>query len=98
MYAETVDSDVRERAVHVTDMSPEGRDLADSMSSALHNACLTSRDLDFVNAQEHLLRNTITWRRSNKPRLAQARMNKEKKRCEEWLLRGWVWLALLETQ
>lgn len=50
MYAETADYDVTERAVRVTDMSPEGRYLARAITSALHHACLTSRDLDFVNA------------------------------------------------
>jgi 3-oxoacyl-(acyl-carrier-protein) synthase len=63
MYAETAGGDVTERAVYVTDMLPEGRGLADTINGALHNACLTSRDVDFVNAHEHLLRKTMTWRR-----------------------------------
>ncbi len=67
-----MDGDVSEHTMHVTDMSPEGRDLADSMNGALHHACLTSRDVNFVNAQEMLLRKTMTWRRSNKTRLTQA--------------------------
>jgi hypothetical protein len=34
----------------MTDMSPEGRDLARAINGALHNACLMSHDVDFVNA------------------------------------------------
>jgi 3-oxoacyl-(acyl-carrier-protein) synthase len=50
IYAEITGYDVAEHAVHMTDMSPEGRDLARAITGALCNAGLTPRDIDFVNA------------------------------------------------
>lgn len=50
IYAEITGYDVVEHAIHMTDMSPEGRDLARGIVGALQNACLVARDIDFVNA------------------------------------------------
>jgi 3-oxoacyl-(acyl-carrier-protein) synthase len=50
IYAEITGCDVTEHAVHMTDMSPEGRDLARAMSGALDKAHLSPQDIDFVNA------------------------------------------------
>ncbi len=50
IYAEITGYDVVEHAVHMTDMSPEGRDLARGIGGALKNACLVASDIDFVNA------------------------------------------------
>jgi len=50
IYAEITGYDVVEHAVHMTDMSPEGHDLARAISGALCNANLVPRDIDFVNA------------------------------------------------
>jgi 3-oxoacyl-(acyl-carrier-protein) synthase len=50
IYAEITGCDVTEHAVHMTDMSPQGRDLARAVSGALCNARLSPRDIDFVNA------------------------------------------------
>jgi 3-oxoacyl-[acyl-carrier-protein] synthase II len=49
IYAEITVYNIMEHVVHMTDMSPEGRDLAHVINGALHNASLTSRDVDFVN-------------------------------------------------
>ncbi len=50
IYTEITGYDVAEHAVHMTDMSPEGHDLARAIQGALCNANLTPRDIDFVNA------------------------------------------------
>jgi 3-oxoacyl-(acyl-carrier-protein) synthase len=50
IYVEIKGYDVAEHAVHMTDMSPEGRDLARAIDGALCNAHITPRDVDFVNA------------------------------------------------
>jgi 3-oxoacyl-(acyl-carrier-protein) synthase len=50
IYAEITGCDITEHAVHMTDMSPEGRDLARAMNGALDKAHLSPRDIDFVNA------------------------------------------------
>jgi 3-oxoacyl-(acyl-carrier-protein) synthase len=50
IYAEITGYDVVEHAVHMTDMSPEGRDLARAITGALYHACLTPHDIGFVNA------------------------------------------------
>jgi 3-oxoacyl-(acyl-carrier-protein) synthase len=50
IYAEITGCDITEHAVHMTDMSPEGRDLARAMNGALRNAHLSPHDIDFVNA------------------------------------------------
>jgi 3-oxoacyl-(acyl-carrier-protein) synthase len=50
IYAEITGCDVTEHAVHMTDMSPEGKDLARAIDGALHNANLSACDIDFVNA------------------------------------------------
>ena len=50
IYAEITGCDVTEHAVHMTDMSPEGRDLARAVRNALNTAHLTPADIDFVNA------------------------------------------------
>jgi 3-oxoacyl-(acyl-carrier-protein) synthase len=50
IYGEILGYDVTEHAVHMTDMSPEGRDLARAIQGALCNAELSARDVDFVNA------------------------------------------------
>jgi 3-oxoacyl-(acyl-carrier-protein) synthase len=50
IYAEITGYDVAEHAIHMTDMSPEGRELARAITGALNNACLAPRDIDFVNA------------------------------------------------
>jgi 3-oxoacyl-(acyl-carrier-protein) synthase len=50
IYAEINGCDVTEHAVHMTDMSPEGRDLARAIRGALCNAGITAEEIDFVNA------------------------------------------------
>ncbi|GCE21258.1 hypothetical protein [Dictyobacter kobayashii] len=50
IYAEITGCDVTEHAVHMTDMSPEGRDLARAITGALCKAKLAPTDIDFVNA------------------------------------------------
>ena len=49
IYAEITVYNIMEHVVHMTDMSPEGRDLARAINGAPHHAPLTSRDVDFVN-------------------------------------------------
>jgi 3-oxoacyl-(acyl-carrier-protein) synthase len=50
IYAEITGWDMTEHATHMTDMSPEGRDLARAIDGALGNARLSPHDIDFVNA------------------------------------------------
>lgn len=50
IYAEITGYEVAEHAVHMTDMSPEGQDLARAIIGACRNAHLRPQDLDFVNA------------------------------------------------
>ena len=50
IYAEITGCEITEHAVHMTDMSPEGCDLARAITGALHNARLAPEDIDFVNA------------------------------------------------
>lgn len=50
IYAEIAGWDVTEHATHMTDMSPEGRDLARAVEGALQNAHLSPHEIDFVNA------------------------------------------------
>jgi 3-oxoacyl-(acyl-carrier-protein) synthase len=50
IYAEIKGCDVTEHAVHMTDMSPEGRDLARAISGAMCFAGITAEEIDFVNA------------------------------------------------
>jgi 3-oxoacyl-(acyl-carrier-protein) synthase len=50
IYAEITGCDVTQHAVHMTDMSPEGRDLARAVMGALGAARLVPDDIDFVNA------------------------------------------------
>lgn len=50
IYAEITGCEITEHAVHMTDMSPEGRDLARAIQGALHNASLQPGEIDFVNA------------------------------------------------
>lgn len=50
IYAEITGCDVTEHAVHMTDMSPEGRDLARAITGALGNANVEPQAIDFVNA------------------------------------------------
>ena len=50
IYAEIAGWDVTEHATHMTDMSPDGRDLARAVAGALQNAGLSPDDIDFVNA------------------------------------------------
>ncbi len=50
IYGEILGYDVTEHAIHMTDMSPEGRDLARAIRGALHESDLSARDVDFVNA------------------------------------------------
>ncbi|GER90269.1 putative polyketide beta-ketoacyl synthase 1 [Dictyobacter vulcani] len=50
IYAEITGCDVVEHAMHMTDMSPQGRDLARAISGALRQAHLEPTDIDFVNA------------------------------------------------
>ncbi|MFL5652679.1 MAG: beta-ketoacyl-[acyl-carrier-protein] synthase family protein [Ktedonobacteraceae bacterium] len=50
IYAEITGYDVVEHAVHMTDMSPKGCDLARAITGALCHADLTPRDISFVNA------------------------------------------------
>ena len=50
IYAEIVGWDVTEHATHMTDMSPEGRDLTRAIDGALQHARLSPDEIDFVNA------------------------------------------------
>ncbi len=50
IYAEIVGWDATQHAMHMTDMSPEGRDLARAITNALQDARLEPEQLDFVNA------------------------------------------------
>lgn len=50
IYAEITGSAVTEHAGHMTDMSPEGRDLARAIDGALAQAGLPPSAIDFVNA------------------------------------------------
>jgi 3-oxoacyl-(acyl-carrier-protein) synthase len=50
IYAEITGYEVVEHAVHMTDMSPAGQDLARAITGACQRAHLHPRDLDFVNA------------------------------------------------
>lgn len=50
VYAEITGCDVTEHAVHMTDMSPQGRDLARAIRGALQNAQISAESIDFVNA------------------------------------------------
>ena len=50
IYAEIAGWDVTEHATHMTDMSPEGRDLARAVSGALQHANVSPHEIDFVNA------------------------------------------------
>jgi 3-oxoacyl-(acyl-carrier-protein) synthase len=50
IYAEITGCDVTEHATHLTDMSPEGRDLARAITGALHQASCKPSGVDFVNA------------------------------------------------
>ncbi|EFH80886.1 beta-ketoacyl-[acyl-carrier-protein] synthase family protein [Ktedonobacter racemifer] len=50
IYAEILGCDVTEHAVHMTDMSPEGRDLARAITGALGKANVEPEAIDFVNA------------------------------------------------
>lgn len=50
IYAEITGCEVTEHAIHMTDMSPEGRDLARAINGALNNAHLRPDEIDFVNA------------------------------------------------
>lgn len=50
IYAEITGHEVVEHAIHMTDMSPQGQDLARAITGACRNAHLRPQDLDFVNA------------------------------------------------
>lgn len=50
IYAEITGCAVTEHATHLTDMSPEGRDLARAITDALHQANRQPEEVDFVNA------------------------------------------------
>lgn len=50
IYAEIVGYGVTEHAIHMTDMSPEGRDLTRAIERAFQSAELTPLEIDFVNA------------------------------------------------
>jgi 3-oxoacyl-(acyl-carrier-protein) synthase len=50
IYAEITGWDVTEHAMHMTDMSPEGRDLTRAINGALAYACVSPHEIDFVNA------------------------------------------------
>lgn len=50
IYAEITGCEITEHATHMTDMSPEGRDLARAITGALHNAGVAPEEIDFVNA------------------------------------------------
>jgi 3-oxoacyl-(acyl-carrier-protein) synthase len=50
IYAEITGCNVTEHATHLTDMSPEGRDLARAITGALQQACRKPSEVDFVNA------------------------------------------------
>ncbi len=50
IYAEIAGWDVTAHATHMTDMSPEGRDLTRAIAGALQNAHLAPHEIDFVNA------------------------------------------------
>jgi 3-oxoacyl-(acyl-carrier-protein) synthase len=50
IYAEILGCEVTEHAVHMTDMSPQGRDLSRAIDGALTNAHIQPQAIDFVNA------------------------------------------------
>lgn len=50
IYGEILGYEVTEHAIHMTDMSPEGRDLGRAINGALCNANLSTHDVDFINA------------------------------------------------
>jgi 3-oxoacyl-(acyl-carrier-protein) synthase len=50
IYAEITGWDVTEHAMHMTDMSPEGRDLTRAIDGALEYARVSPYEIDFVNA------------------------------------------------
>jgi len=50
IYAEVPGYDVTEHAMHLTDMSPEGRDLARAITGAMAYSCTKPADIHFVNA------------------------------------------------
>ena len=50
IYAEITGCEITEHAIHMTDMSPEGRDLARAITGALNKAHLLPEEVDFVNA------------------------------------------------
>ncbi len=50
IYAEIAGWAITEHATHMTDMSPDGRDLSRAVVTALKNADLSSDAVDFVNA------------------------------------------------
>jgi 3-oxoacyl-(acyl-carrier-protein) synthase len=50
IYAEITGCDITEHAVHMTDMSPEGRDLSRAINGALERAHRSPQEIDFINA------------------------------------------------
>lgn len=50
IYAEIAGWDVTEHAMHMTDMSPEGRDLTRAINGALECARISPYEIDFINA------------------------------------------------
>lgn len=50
IYAEITGCAITEHATHMTDMSPEGRDLARAIAEALHGAGLAPHEVDCINA------------------------------------------------
>ena len=50
IYAEVTGWDVTEHSMHMTDMSPEGRDLTRAINGALEYAHVSPYEIDFVNA------------------------------------------------
>jgi len=50
IYAEITGWFTTEHAMHMTDMSPEGRDLTRAINGALEYACVSPSEIDFVNA------------------------------------------------
>lgn len=50
IYAEITGCEITEHAIHMTDMSPEGQDLARAIRGALNHAGLQPEQIDFVNA------------------------------------------------